>query len=114
MIDSKYIEKRVSKILLKNKCIEFNFKTNFRLTSGKLSPVYCDCRKLISFTSDRNTIMNFAVKKIKSYKFLDSTSVIAGGESAGIPYASLIAQKIKITINLYKKRTKKVWEKISN
>ena len=69
VVNSKYIEKRVSGILLKNKCIEFNFKTNFRLTSGKLSPVYCDCRKLISFTSDRNTIMNFAVKKLNHIVF---------------------------------------------
>ena len=111
IVTNKYIEKKVSKILLKNKCIEFNFKTNFRLTSGKLSPVYCDCRKLISFTSDRNTIMNFAVKKIKSYSFLDSTSVIAGGESAGIPYASLIAQKLKLPLTYIRKERKKFGKK---
>ena len=111
VVNSKYIEKRVSGILLKNKCIEFNFKTNFRLTSGKLSPVYCDCRKLISFTSDRNTIMNFAVKKIKSYSFLSSTSVIAGGESAGIPYASLIAQKLKLPLTYIRKERKKFGKK---
>ena len=55
--------------------------------------------------------MNFAVKKIKSYGFLSSTSVISGGESAGIPYASFIAQKLKLPLTYIRKERKKFGKK---
>ena len=84
------------------------------LTSGKLSPIYCDCRKLISFTSDRNSIINLAAKKLQSYKFLDSITNIMGGESAGIPYASLLAQKLKLPLTYVRKEKKEIWKKITN
>ncbi len=111
MDHNKIIGKKVSKILLEKKCIEFNFQKKFMLTSGKLSPIYCDCRKLISFTSDRNSIINLAAKKLQSYKFLDSITNIMGGESAGIPYASLLAQKLKLPLTYVRKEKKKFGKK---
>ena len=63
------IEKKISNetasILLKKKCIEFSFKKKFQLTSGRKSIVYCDCRKIISYTNERDKLINFALKKIK-------------------------------------------------
>ena len=111
MDHNKIIGKKVSKILLEKKCIEFNFQKKSMLTSGKLSPIYCDCRKLISFTSDRNSIINLAAKKLQSYKFLDSITNIMGGESAGIPYASLLAQKLKLPLTYVRKEKKKFGKK---
>ena len=71
-------------------------KKKFQLTSGRKSIVYCDCRKIISYTAEREKLINLALKKIKSDKTLNSLTNIAGGESAGIPYASLLAQKLKL------------------
>ena len=46
MEDNKYRNK-VAEILLDIGAIKFSFKELFVLTSGKKSPVYVDCRKLI-------------------------------------------------------------------
>ena len=112
------IEKKISNetanILLRKKCIEFSFKKKFQLTSGRKSIVYCDCRKIISYTTEREKLINFALKKIKLDKTLNSLTNIAGGESAGIPYASLLAQKLKFTFIIHQKRKKKIWKKITN
>ena len=109
------IEKKISSetanILLKKKCIEFSFKKKFQLTSGRKSIVYCDCRKIISYTNERDKLINFALKKIKLDKTLNSITNIAGGESAGIPYASLLAQKLKLPLSYIRKERKKFGKK---
>ena len=109
------IEKKISNetagILLKKKCIEFSFKKKFQLTSGRKSIVYCDCRKIISYTNERDKLINFALKKIKLDKTLNSLTNIAGGESAGIPYASLLAQKLKLPLSYIRKERKKFGKK---
>ena len=48
-IKIKNSNQKVADILLKIGCVNINFKKKFTLTSGKKSPVYVDCRKLISF-----------------------------------------------------------------
>lgn len=96
-----------AEILLYKKCVEFNLKKKFKLTSGKTSPVYCDCRKLISFPKERNILIKLALNKIKSLKNFDKINNIAGGESAGIPYASLISQKLNLPLSYVRKEKKK-------
>ena len=96
-----------AEILLNLKCINFSPKKQFKLTSGKKSPIYCDCRRLISFPKEMKTITNLAVKKIKSLNNLKNISNIAGGESAGIPFATLIASKLNLPMTYIRKEKKK-------
>ena len=96
-----------AEILLDLKCINFSPKKQFKLTSGKKSPIYCDCRRLISFPKEMKTITNLAVKKIKSLNNLNKISNIAGGESAGIPFATLIASKLNLPMTYIRKEKKK-------
>ena len=96
-----------AEILLNLKCINFSPKKQFKLTSGKKSPIYCDCRRLISFPKEMKTITNLAVKKIKSLNNLNKISNIAGGESAGIPFATLIASKLNLPMTYIRKEKKK-------
>ena len=105
------ISRETANILLKKKCIEFSFKKKFQLTSGRKSILYCDCRKIISYTAEREKLINLALKKIKSDKTLNSLTNIAGGESAGIPYASLLAQKLKLPLSYIRKERKKFGKK---
>ena len=49
------------------------------------SPVYIDCRKLISYPRVRHTLMDFG--HLKLLKHFESIDPIAGGETAGIPFA---------------------------
>ena len=96
-----------AEILLDLKCINFSPEKQFKLTSGKKSPIYCDCRRLISFPKEMKTITNLAVKKIKSFNNLKKISNVAGGESAGIPFATLIASKLNLPMTYIRKEKKK-------
>ena len=51
-------------------------------------------------------ITNLAVKKIKSLNNLKKISNIAGGESAGIPFATLIASKLNLPMTYIRKEKK--------
>jgi len=80
-----------AKILLDTKSVLFNAKEPFTLTSGRTSPVYIDCRRLISFPSERDELMSYAVEILTDAIGDDEIGYVAGGETAGIPYAAFIA-----------------------
>ena len=95
---------KIADILLSIGCVNINFKNKFTLTSGKKSPVYVDCRKLVSFPKEREIIIKEMSKQIKSkYK---NQIVVAGGETAGIPYSSYISQKLKLPMVYIRKKPK--------
>ena len=50
----------IAKILIDIESVRFSFEDPFTLTSGKKSPVYVDCRKIISFVKERNIILDYA------------------------------------------------------
>ncbi len=95
---------KIANILLKIGCVNINFKNQFTLTSGKKSPVYVDCRKLVSFPKERETIINEMSKMIK--KKYKSNILVAGGETAGIPYSSFLCQKLKLPMIYIRKKPK--------
>ncbi len=80
-------------IFLKTGCVAIAEDRDkyFTLTSGKKSPVYVDCRRLISYPEERKKIIFYSVEYIKNSIDLDKIDFIAGGETAGIPYAAWIA-----------------------
>ena len=86
------IAKEAAKILLDTQSVLFNAKEPFTYTSGKQGPVYTDCRRLISFAEERETLMGFAVELLSETIGLENLDYIAGGETAGIPYAAFISQ----------------------
>ena len=51
MLSKNSIATKTAEILIDIEAVKFNIDEPFKLTSGKKSPVYCDCRKIISFTS---------------------------------------------------------------
>lgn len=63
----------------------------FTFTSGWVSPVYIDCRRLISFPAERTRVMALADALIERDIGFASIDAVAGGETAGIPYAAWLA-----------------------
>ena len=97
-------KQKVADLLLRIGSVNINFKKQFTLTSGKKSPVYVDCRKLISYPEERNVIINEMAKQIrKKYK---KTVLLAVGETAGIPYSSFLCQKLKLPMIYVRKQPK--------
>ena len=96
-----------AEILIDLKCINFSPKKQFKLTSGKKSPVYCDCRRIISFPKERKKLINLGISKLKEKPKFNKISNVAGGESAGIPFAAFIAQKLNLPMTYIRKEKKK-------
>ena len=86
----------IAEKLIDIEAVQFSFNNHFTLTSGLKSPVYVDCRKIISFIDERELIMNEAVNYIKKNNL--EFDLVAGGETAGIPYAAIISEKINVLV----------------
>ena len=94
----------IAEKLIDIESVQFSFNNHFTLTSGLKSPVYVDCRKIISFVEERAYIMNAAVTYIKENKI--TFDLLAGGETAGIPYAAFISEKINKPMIYVRKKPK--------
>jgi orotate phosphoribosyltransferase len=93
-----------ARILLDTQSILFRTEPPFNYTSGRVGPVYVDCRRLISFPRERKILMDFAADIIKA----DAPDIdtIAGGETAGIPYAAFIADRLNMPMIYIRKKPK--------
>ncbi|MCK5375092.1 MAG: orotate phosphoribosyltransferase [Alphaproteobacteria bacterium] len=89
------IAERAAKALIQTNSVLFNAKEPFVYKSGKKSPVYIDCRRLISFVKERNSLMNDGALLLAGEIGSDKIDLLAGGETAGIPYSALIAERLR-------------------
>lgn len=94
----------IAEKLIDIESVKFSFENHFTLTSGLKSPVYVDCRKIISFLDEREFIMNEALNYFEKNKI--KFDLVAGGETAGIPYAAIISEKIKKPMVYIRKKPK--------
>lgn len=93
-------------ILLETESVLFRPEEPFRLTSGRLSPVYIDCRRLISYPRARAALMDMAVDLLARDVGYEAFDVIAGGETAGIPFAAWIAERLVLPMVYVRKQAK--------
>ena len=63
-LDKEFIAKLTAKMLIEVEAVRFSSNEPFKFTSGWASPVYIDCRKLISYPRVRHTLMDFAASVI--------------------------------------------------
>ncbi len=82
----------MARILLDIGAVNIRPDEPFTLTAGWKSPVYIDCRKLISFPDERRKAMSMAAETIGEEIGFTAIDAVAGGETAGIPYAAWIAE----------------------
>ncbi len=102
------IEKQIAEIaghfLWRHKAIQVNEGQPFRLASGAFTPIYINCRLLISFPSTRDILISFA-RYLYQERELEC-DCIAGGETAGIPFAAWLAEKLDKPFLYVRKRRK--------
>ena len=97
---------QVAKILIDTQSVLFRPQDPFTLTSGKQSPVYVDCRKLIGFPEQRQQLMKMGGELLSELGIADSFDVVAGGETAGIPYSAWIADILNKPMAYIRKKPK--------
>ncbi|WP_194095925.1 orotate phosphoribosyltransferase [Marivivens aquimaris] len=93
-------------MLLEIGAVSFNAKEPFTHASGKKAPTYVDCRKLISFPRIRSTLMDFLSVSIMREAGFEAFDNIAGGETAGIPFAAMVAERLALPMTYVRKKPK--------
>ena len=93
-------------MLLEIEAVDFNSRTPFVLASGLPSPTYVDCRKLISFPRTRSTLMDFLTVTVLRNVGFEAFDNVAGGETAGIPFSALIAERLALPMTYVRKKPK--------
>ncbi len=100
------IARLTARALLEIKAVHFNAATPFTLASGLPSPTYLDCRKLISHPRIRSVLMDFLAVTVMRDAGFEAFDNIAGGETAGIPFAALIAERLALPMTYVRKKPK--------
>ncbi|MGD9918932.1 MAG: orotate phosphoribosyltransferase [Paenirhodobacter sp.] len=111
MIPSSYppkeeIARLTARMLLEIGAVNFRPEEPFILASGLPSPTYIDCRKLISFPRIRATLMDFLAVTVMREAGFEAFDNIAGGETAGIPFAALVAERLALPMTYVRKKPK--------
>jgi orotate phosphoribosyltransferase len=100
------IAQTTASILLEVKAVQFSDGAPFVFTSGWASPVYIDCRKVISYPRVRRALIDFAAATILNEVGFETIDTVAGGETAGIPFAAWIADRLMLPMQYVRKKPK--------
>ncbi|GAB6053999.1 orotate phosphoribosyltransferase [Magnetospira thiophila] len=95
-----------ARILIEIAAVNFRPEEPYTLTAGWASPVYVDCRKLISYPRARRKIIDLAVQAMETDIGHASIDAVAGGETAGIPYAAWMAESMGLPMQYVRKKPK--------
>jgi orotate phosphoribosyltransferase len=105
-VDKDLVSETTAKMLLEVKAVLFSDDKPFVFTSGWASPVYIDCRKLIFYPRIRTQLVDFAAATLARDAGFEQFDVVAGGETAGIPYAAWIADRLALPMQYVRKKPK--------
>ena len=100
------IARLTASMFLEIEAVHLNSEQPFIHASGLPAPTYIDCRKLISFPRLRSTLMDFLTVTIMRNAGFEAFDVIAGGETAGIPFAAFVSERMALPMAYVRKKPK--------
>jgi len=92
-----------AKVLLDVNAVLFRPDHPFFFSSGWASPVFVDCKKAISYPLARDALIELSIKRILSVLGYEALDGIAGAEGGGVPFASIIADRLHLPLMVAKK-----------
>jgi orotate phosphoribosyltransferase len=104
--DKAAIAHETAELLLEVEAVLVRPEKPFVFTSGWASPVYTDMRKIISYPRLRRRLVDHAVTVIEREIGYEALDVVAGGETAGIPFAAWIAERLTLPMQYVRKQPK--------
>lgn len=104
--DKTVMAELMAKMLWEIKAVHFRPEEPYKLASGMMSPVYIDCRKLISYPRVRSAVMDFAAATVLAEAGFEQFDCVAGGETAGIPFAAFLAERLALPMIYVRKKPK--------
>src|SRR5262249_32704692 len=93
-------------ILMEIGAVHFRPHDPFILTSGRASPVYIDCRKIISFPRARRRIIEMMAQTVEDRIGVESIDAVSGGETGGIHYAAWLPERLSLPMLYIRKKPK--------
>lgn len=94
-----------ARLLLDGGAIQVSRGRPFVLAAGWASPVYVDCRKLIGDPRLRAEAVNLSLAFLKQhFGAALPFDALAGGETAGLPWAAWIADRLGLPLRYVRKR----------
>lgn len=100
------VARLVARMLFEIEAVHFRPADPFTLASGLASPVYVDCRRIISFPRVRSAIGDFMAATVLRAAGFEAFDCVAGGETAGIPFAALVAERLGLPMCYVRKKSK--------
>ena len=100
------IARLTARALIEVGAVHFNAAEPYTHASGRKAPTYIDCRKLISYPRLRSTLMDFLAVTIMREAGFETFDTVAGGETAGIPFAALVAERLALPMTYVRKKPK--------
>ena len=88
------MKERIAEILLDINAVELRPDDPFTWSSGIVSPIYCDNRKVIGDVHARSEIADAFTELIREHA--PEVEVIAGTSTAGIPHAAYISERMNL------------------
>jgi orotate phosphoribosyltransferase len=98
-----FLMKQVGILLIKNNAIKFG---DYTLASGKKSPYYIDLRQTISSPITMDWIGNALTRIILNEIGKDKIDRILGVPTAGVPFATVVSQKLGLPLIYYRQARK--------
>src|SRR5690348_10645412 len=105
-IVDKKIARDVAKILLSVGAVSINTKKPYRYVSGIFSPMYTDCRLLISHPKEWKRVVSAYASVLKNSSALNKNKVLSGTATAAIPHAAALAYALQMPM-VYVRSAKK-------
>ena len=93
-----------ARMILEAGAVRYNAAQPYFLSSGWASPVYLEFQRLISFPRMRSTLMDFASQTVLLGAGYEQFDAVAGAESAGIPYAAWIAERLALPLQYVRRK----------
>ncbi len=94
----------VAQLLLETQAIHLATEQPFVLRSGWASPVYVDMRALIASVEARRKITDLAQALVLRKIGAGNLDAIAGAETAGIPFAAWLADRLDLPLLIVRKK----------
>lgn len=95
----------LNRLMWDMQAIQLHIESPIVLTSGNQSPIYIDCRKLISSPTTMDFISTSSIWLLQELGI--QYDCVAGGETAGIPFATWLSSKTGKSMIYVRKQPKR-------
>lgn len=100
------VGQKVARLLLDTKAVQFRSDRPFFYSSGWASPVYLNSKILLSYPEPRDQMFELSIGQIQTIMKEFTIDGIAGIDGAGAPFASIIADRLKLPLVIVRKQAR--------